>query len=145
VCHSSHDLDVAFALHIDRAQGAAVGAFGDMRPGAGREMDRRVAAERRQTRRHVDRVAPDVEAELAGAYHAGHHRADVDAAAQPPAGRRAAGCLGQGERGPQAGHDRIGMALEQIAGRHEGVADRLDLLQAVRTRDVLEGAGQVVN
>src|SRR3712207_7827478 len=58
-------------------------------------------------------VAPEIEAELLSADHAGHHRADMQPATHFPAGGPAPSRLDQRKRAPQAGHDRILMRSEE--------------------------------
>ena len=99
--------------------------------------------------RGVHGVAPQVVDELAPADHAGDHRPGVDADAQPqPAAVRSAGDRRRSRRAcraPFGRRPRGDPAWHREAARdHVGVADRLDLLEAVRVGEPVEGREDLV-
>src|SRR5829696_8038186 len=95
------------------------------------------------TARGVDCVAPQVVAEFLPSNDAGHHRSGVDAYAKLK--RLAAGVVmvghlvAHGECEVSHCLGVVGARFGQSASHHVGVADRLDLLQAVMPSEFVEG------
>ena len=135
---------LALALHRQGAQRLGP----EFRPRGGRgglaQVHGRLVAQLGEARGEVDGVAPDVEAELLAPDHAADDGAEVDADAHRPAAGQGGGGLDDGEAAAGGGERRLGVGLEQVGGGEDGVADGVDLLQAVRRGEVLAGAGEAV-
>src|SRR5918994_5425051 len=100
-----------------------------------------------EPRREVHRIAPDVVAEFLGPDHAGHHRphGDADAQRQLDVEARAGLAGGRAHLERHAGKPRgvVRRGLREARHRHIGVADGLDLLDAMLGGELVEAADEV--
>ena len=119
-----HHFDGRLAFDLQLFAGRSGAVVGDDLPRGGGEVDAAGDAVAFHAGGGVDGVALQIEEVLASADHAADDVTVVDANAEIPTGRQRTGGRDHFEAAVHTGEDRVLDRFEQVAGSHEGVADR---------------------